>query len=289
MSNNRARGLPTIVYDTADTSKSIKTRKNNSTDTPRRSQRLKQLVSCITPLQSNANNEDEEEEDGTSDNAGSADGRALYWSSTEAAKLFLGSKHATEDVFDCLEGRIELLDKVMNHYAGYREVVVGDGEGLSEFNVFHIRIKSMYLRTAYSLALEKLGVVVPNEPKSTWVGCCDKAVIMVRAIGYEGVTSKTLMTWNKYFRDDAKFPHPNPSLPTAFTQSQSQCSLSYSRRHLLIYLNSLLSIRITSMFKWRSSTSAMLCFQRYMNKPRSLGTTLKKWNSLESRLVLLTK
>jgi hypothetical protein len=128
----------------------------------------------------------------------------------EAAKLFLGSKHATEDVFDCLQGRIELLDKVMNHYAGYREVVVGEGEGLSEYNVFHIRIKSMYLRTAYSLALEKLGVVVPNEPKSTWMGCCDKAVIMVRAIGYEGVTSKTLMTWNKYFRDDAKFPHPNP-------------------------------------------------------------------------------
>jgi hypothetical protein len=42
----------------------------------------------------------------------------------------------------------------------------------------------MYLRTAYSLALEKLGVVVPNEPKSTWMGCCDKAVITVRAIGY---------------------------------------------------------------------------------------------------------
>ena len=98
----------------------------------------------------------------------------------------------------------------MNHYAGYREVVVGEGEDLSEFNVFHIRIKSMYLRTAYSLALEKLGVVVPNEPKSTWIECCDKGVIIVRAIGYEGVTSKTLMTWNKYFRDDAKFPHPNP-------------------------------------------------------------------------------
>jgi len=32
----------------------------------------------------------------------------------------------------------------------------------------------------------------------------------VRAIGYEGVTSKTLMTRNKYFRDDAKFPHPYP-------------------------------------------------------------------------------
>ena len=135
-------------------------------------QSLPRIPAEITPLQNNATNEDEEEEeeDGTSDNAGSADGRALYWSSTEAAKLFLGSKHATEDVFDCLEGRIELLDKVMNHYAGYREVVVGEGEGLSEFNVFHIRIKSMYLRTAYSLALETLGVVVPNEPKSTWMG-----------------------------------------------------------------------------------------------------------------------
>ncbi len=151
MSNNRARGLPTIVDDTADTSKSNKKRKNNSTDTPRRSQRLKQLVPCITPVQNNDNDEDEEEEeDGTSDNAGSADGRALYWSSTEAAKLFLGSKHATEDVFDCLEGRITLLDKVMNHYAGYREVVVGEGEGLSEFNVFHIRIKSMYLSSSTS-------------------------------------------------------------------------------------------------------------------------------------------
>ena len=157
MSNNRARGLPTIVDDTADTikSKSNKKRKNNSTDTPRRSQRLKQLVPCITPVQNNDNDEDEEEEeDGTSDNAGSADGRALYWSSTEAAKLFLGSKLATEDVFDCLEGRIELLDKVINNYDGYREVVVVEGEGLSEFNVFHIRIKSMYLRTATHLHLK---------------------------------------------------------------------------------------------------------------------------------------
>jgi hypothetical protein len=130
----------------ADTSKSNKKRKNNSTDTPRRSQRLKQLVPCTTPVKNNDNDEDEEEEDdGTSDNAGSADGRALYWSSTEAAKSFLGSKHATEDVFDCLEGKIALLEKDLNHYAGYREVVVGEGKGLSEFNVFLIRIKSMYL------------------------------------------------------------------------------------------------------------------------------------------------
>ena len=44
--------------------------------------------------------------------------------------------------------------------------------------MFLIVLRKMYLRTAYSLALEKLGVVVPNEPKSTWMGCCDKAVIM---------------------------------------------------------------------------------------------------------------
>jgi hypothetical protein len=80
MSTNRARGLPTIVDDTADTSKGNKKRTNNSTDTPRRSQRLKQLVSCITPVKNNANDEDDdEEEDGTSDNAGSADWRALHW------------------------------------------------------------------------------------------------------------------------------------------------------------------------------------------------------------------
>ena len=100
-------------------------------------------------MKNNDNDEDEEvDDDGTSDNAGSADGRALYWSSTEAAKLFLGSKLATEDVFDCLEGRIELLDKVINNYDGYREVVVGKGKGLSEFNVFLIRINSMYLSSS---------------------------------------------------------------------------------------------------------------------------------------------
>jgi hypothetical protein len=69
-------------------------------------QSLPRIPAEITPLQNNATNEDEEEEDGTSDNAGSADGRALYWSSTEAAKLFLGSKYATEDVFDCLEENV---------------------------------------------------------------------------------------------------------------------------------------------------------------------------------------
>ena len=53
-----------------------------------------------------ASSDEEVDDDGTSDNAGSADGRALYWSSTEAAKLFLGSKHATEDVFDCLEENV---------------------------------------------------------------------------------------------------------------------------------------------------------------------------------------
>jgi hypothetical protein len=36
--------------------------------------------------------------------------------------------------------------------------------------MFLIVLRKMYLRTAYSLALETLGVVVPNEPKSTWMG-----------------------------------------------------------------------------------------------------------------------
>lgn len=87
MSENRARGMPTIVD--LDTSKKASKRNDNTTDaTPRRSQRGKYTVPCITvtPTRTDSDEEDEdneEEEEGANVNVAT---QPIYWSSPEAAK-----------------------------------------------------------------------------------------------------------------------------------------------------------------------------------------------------------
>jgi hypothetical protein len=62
-----------------------------------------------------------------------------------------------------------MLDCALNVYDGYIAIVEGDGENLTQQQVFHLRSKALYLQSAYDVALKKMG-------KGTfdWTGVCCK-------------------------------------------------------------------------------------------------------------------
>jgi len=62
--------------------------------------------------------------------------RSHYWESKEAANLF-GFQYG-DDVYEGLEQRIQLLSDSVNQFHGYRSIVEGEGEGLSEYQTFNI-------------------------------------------------------------------------------------------------------------------------------------------------------
>ena len=130
-----------------------------------------------------------------------------YWESKEAANLF-GFQYG-DDVYEGLEQRIQLLSDSVNQFHGYRSIVEGEGEGLSEYQIFNIRNKPSYLHCAYDIALKQLGKVTMN-----WtVGCCKEAVLKVNEMGIQATTSaRTVQNWNVNFRKKCKFPHPNPKI-----------------------------------------------------------------------------
>ena len=124
----------------------------------------------------------------------------------EAANLF-GFEYG-DDVYVGIQKRIQLLSDALNLYDGYKNIVEGEGEGLSEFQVFNIRNKALYLRCAYDIALKRLGKDTLN-----WaMGCCKEAVLKVNEMGIQATTSaRTVQNWNVNFRKKCKFPHPNPN------------------------------------------------------------------------------
>ena len=129
MSENRARGMPTIVD--LDTSKKASKRNDNTTDaTPRRSQRGKYTVQCITVTPTRTDSDEEDEDNEEEEEGANVATQPIYWSSPEAAKLFGCNYNAGDDPYELLEERIELLENAFDHYNGYREVVIGEGEGL---------------------------------------------------------------------------------------------------------------------------------------------------------------
>ena len=101
----------------------------------------------------------------------------------EAANLF-GFEYG-DDVYVGVQKRIQLLSDALNLYDGYKNIVEGEGEGLSEYQVFNIRNKSLYLRCAYDIALKRLGKDTLN-----WtMGCCKEAVLKVNEMGIQATTS----------------------------------------------------------------------------------------------------
>ena len=105
-----------------------------------------------------------------------------YWESKEE-NLF-GFQYG-DDVYEGLEQRIQLLSDSVNQFHGYRNIVEGEGEGLSEYQIFNIRNKSLYLHCAYDIALKQLGKSTMN-----WtVGCCKESVRKLNEMGVHGETN----------------------------------------------------------------------------------------------------
>jgi len=103
-----------------------------------------------------------------------------YWDSPEAAKLFGFSYKNGDDVYLGLglQQIVESLSYTQQSHDGYKRFVAHvEREPLTPKQIFHIQNQCLYLRTAYSIALTKMGT-----DSNTWIGT---------------------------FRRDGKFPHPN--------------------------------------------------------------------------------
>ncbi len=137
-------------------------------------------------------------------------GLPLFWDSPEAAKLFGFSYNNGDDVYGRLKDRIYLLSEVQRSEDGYKQFVIDiEKKPLSTKLIFLFRKKCMYLRTAYIIALEKLGY-----NKHTWVKtCCKEAVEMLAYLGLDlTLDPKRVSEWNQLLRRNGKFHHPNKHL-----------------------------------------------------------------------------
>ena len=99
-----------------------------------------------------------------------------------SSSLVLIIRTEKEDVFDGLTVRVKIFTEVLKSADGYKRVVSHSEENLlpSE-QIFHIRNKCLYLRTAYTIALNKLGWDSNN-----WVAiCCQEALDLLASLGFD--------------------------------------------------------------------------------------------------------
>jgi hypothetical protein len=110
-------------------------------------------------------------------------------------------------VYERLKDRIRLLSEVQRSEDGYKRFVSDiEKKQLTSKQIFLFRKKCLYLRTAYVIALKKLG-----HNKNTWVNtCCKEAVEMLAYVGLDyTLDPKRVSVWNRLFRRSGKFSHPN--------------------------------------------------------------------------------
>ncbi len=91
----------------------------------------------------------------------------------------------------------------------YKRVVSHSEENLLPEHFFHIRNKCLFLRTAYTIALNKLG-----RDSNNWVAtCCQEALDLLAGLGFDTtVDAKRISYWNIDFSKDNCFPHPNSNV-----------------------------------------------------------------------------
>ncbi|KAK1743974.1 hypothetical protein QTG54_005571 [Skeletonema marinoi] len=126
--------------------------------------------------------------------------------SPEAALLF-GFDHGA-DVYNGLEKLIETFSTVLQSWQGYvtTNIIQFDNDGgLTHHAIFELRNKCLYLSTAYQIALEELQVGVK------WEDCCNKAASKLAPFGFNAASNgRTIMKWNRIFRQMHQFPNPDP-------------------------------------------------------------------------------
>jgi hypothetical protein len=133
------------------------------------------------------------------------DNLPIYWESPEAAKLFCFDYKNGDDVFDGLTATVKILTKVLRSSDVYKRVVSHSELNLPE-QIFHIRNKGLFLNTAYTITLNKLG-----RDSNNWVAtCCQEALDLLAGLRFDTtVDAKRISYWNIDFRQDNCFPHPD--------------------------------------------------------------------------------
>jgi hypothetical protein len=131
----------------------------------------------------------------------------LFWDSPEAAKLFGFSYKNGDDVYKGVQDIVTFLSRAQQSHHGYKSFVAHiDCAPLTDTQIFRLRSQCLYLRTAYQIALKKLGF-----GKNTWIEtCCGGAVRKLSSLGFNSTVDKLrLGMWNTLFRREHRFPHPN--------------------------------------------------------------------------------
>jgi hypothetical protein len=126
-----------------------------------------------------------------------ATGLPLFWDSPEAAKLFGFSFQNGNNVNKGLTDIVQLLSHAQQSHDGHRRFVANvDHAPLTPTQIFHLRSQCLYLRTAYQIALEKLG-----QNNNTWIGtCCGEAIKMLSYLGFNSSVDKLRIgLWNQLF------------------------------------------------------------------------------------------
>ena len=113
-----------------------------------------------------------------------------------------------EDVLVDLRERVKILADVLQSCEGYKRVIDHSEEWpLSPKQICYLRNKCLYLCTAYTIALDKMG-----KKGITWVNtCCQEAVDLLGGLGFITTTDqKRISYWNIHFRKGKQFSSSKP-------------------------------------------------------------------------------
>ncbi len=112
-----------------------------------------------------------------------------------------------DDVHKGVQDIITSLTRAQQSHDGYKHFVANiDQAPLTPIQIFRLKSQCLYLRTAYQIALKKLG-----RGNNTWIEtCCGGAVRKLSPLGFNATADNLrLGRWNRLFRRDHMFPHPN--------------------------------------------------------------------------------
>jgi hypothetical protein len=129
------------------------------------------------------------------------------WDSTSARKIFASREdHPSEGVREVIEKRLALLSAAHFNATGYKSLVEGHDPDdlLSNHDVYVVRLKAQYLKTALDIAL---AVWMPGSV--TWTNCCERAIAHKAKTGVEFcIRANTIIDWHKHIRIRNTMPHP---------------------------------------------------------------------------------
>ena len=163
------------------------------------------------------------------------EGMALYYNSTEAAKLHCPREKQTS--YDAIEEQIGICLGVCNQRIPWEAVIDGHGikDYISDYAIHKTKMKCQYIATALTIRLETPPV---GKQSVTWRECCQLAVKKCREANILFANNgQTVEKYYREFRELRKFPNPckgKTSLPP-FLQCNPEMAgriQSFAKEHL---------------------------------------------------------